>query len=633
MAEDNMDDPKLNLHSEDEAEDDDDDEEEEETIESFESMDLDQRLLHAIAKQGWRKPTLIQAKAIPLALEGYDILARARTGTGKTGAFTIPILQKILMAKKFATSTTTTTTTASKIRALILAPSKELCNQILQNFSKLIEFCRRDINIMDISHGNLDDKRNFLITEQPDILISTPKKIIEYFQAKILKNLPKQLDFLVIDESDLMFSFGYREDLLKIFEHLSSSKSSNVQHFLMSATLNTDVRELKNLLLNNPVILKLEEPDLPESDKLQQYHIEVFDDEEKFVLINALLKLGLIVGKTIIFVANIDRCYRLRLFLEQFGIRSCLLNSELPIKSRCSIIEQFNNDNYDIIIASDEKCLTDPNQRKTTTTKTIKRKKLAKTIMGESSVARGIDFKFVSNVINFDFPETIDSYIHRVGRTARGGGGNTDASNDDSCGTVLSFVGPDEHENFQRVCRKFQRRQSSSNETTNVFRPYQFRMNELEAFRYRSRDALRSITTIAIREARLREIRREMLQSKQLQNEFFQKHPKDLKILRFDRPLDVIKSAHGNRSHLKDLPDYIIPKTLQTSVRSKRENRRIEQQAMLNYQPSLSGRKNKRKSMNQMKTKLKNQQNDPLKTFRMNAIQRYKNKKRQKSRK
>ncbi|KAH9426977.1 putative ATP-dependent RNA helicase ddx56, partial [Dermatophagoides pteronyssinus] len=353
----------------------------------------------------WRKPTLIQAKAIPLALEGYDILARARTGTGKTGAFTIPILQKILMAKKFATSTTTTTTTASKIRALILAPSKELCNQILQNFSKLIEFCRRDINIMDISHGNLDDKRNFLITEQPDILISTPKKIIEYFQAKILKNLPKQLDFLVIDESDLMFSFGYREDLLKIFEHLSSSKSSNVQHFLMSATLNTDVCELKNLLLNNPVILKLEEPDLPESDKLQQYHIEVFDDEEKFVLINALLKLGLIVGKTIIFVANIDRCYRLRLFLEQFGIRSCLLNSELPIKSR------LMKNVYQIRINVKQQ-----RQQK-------KRKKLAKTTMGESSVARGIDFKFVSNVINFDFPETIDSYIHRVGRTARGGGG------------------------------------------------------------------------------------------------------------------------------------------------------------------------------------------------------------------
>ncbi|OTF80112.1 ATP-dependent RNA helicase DDX56-like protein [Euroglyphus maynei] len=466
---------------------------------------------------------------------------------------------------------------------------------------------------MDISQGSIDDKRDFLVTERPDILIATPKKIVEYLQAKILNDIMKQLDFLVIDESDLMFSFGYHEDLLKVFKHIPST---GVQRFLMSATLNTDVKELKKLILNNPVILKLEEPDLPESDNLQQYHIEVFDDEEKFVLINALLKLGLIIGKTIIFVNNVDRCYRLRLFLEQFGIRTCVLNSELPIASRCHIVEQFNNDHYDIIIASDEKCIMDPNQRDEMMMK--KRKKMAKKT-AESSVARGIDFKFVSNIINFDFPTTIDSYIHRVGRTARGP--DMDSNN----GTVLSFVGPDEQQYFRRVSRKFQKQQSSE---TNL-RPYQFRMDELESFRYRARDALRAVTTIAIREARLREIRRELLQSKRLQS-FFHNHPKDHKILRFDRPLDVIKSAHGNRSHLKDLPDYIIPKTLQTVVKSKRENRRIEQQAMLNYEPS---KRKKRKSNNNMiSRKMKSKNNDPLKTFRMNAIQRYKMKKRNKSR-
>ncbi|KPM04700.1 ATP-dependent RNA helicase DDX56-like protein [Sarcoptes scabiei] len=546
-----------------------------------------------------KKPTLIQEKAIPLALEGSDILARARTGTGKTGAFCIPIIQKLLEFKKY--------TKENEISTLILGPSKDLCHQITKNFKDLIKFCKKEIMIIDICKGSFDDHRNFLMSEKPDIIISTPRIVMQFIQAKIFPKIEKSLKFLVIDESDLMFSFGYQNDLQEV---LKSIPKIGVQHFLMSATLNVDVKELKKLFLHNPIILKLEEPDLPESDRLLQYHIEVVDDEEKFVLINALLKLGLIVGKSIIFVNKVDRCYQLKLFLEQFGIRTCVLNSELPIASRCYVIEQFNSNYCNIILASDEKCVFDPET--TMKDKSSKKKKF------ESSVSRGIDFNYVSNVINFDFPTTIDSYVHRVGRTARG--------NEEAEGNVLSFILPNDRSCFDNILSRFGQR--------GRFKPYQFKMNELEAFRYRARDALRAVTTIAIRNARFKEIKREMLASKNLKS-FFQHHPKDHVVLKLDRPLNVIR----NKTHLANVPEYIVPKTLKTVVRSRKESRKIEQLALLRYEPKRKKTKRLQSTSKSIKTAMmatktanrtKNQ--DPLKTFRMNAIKNYKAKKRAKKR-
>lgn len=358
----------------------------------------------------------------------------------------------MLDGKKYSTN--------NENRALILAPSKELCNQIFNNFTELTKYCKRMVSIMDLSQGNVKDKCDLMITEKPNVLISTPRKIIEYLSMKIMHDIKSQIKYLAIDESDLMFSFGYQDDLMKVINLLPNS---GIQHYLMSATLNTDVKELKTLIMNNPVILKLEEPDLPESDRLHQYHIEVFDDEEKFVLINALLKLGLIVGKSIIFVNNVDRCYQLKLFLEQFGISTCVLNSELPIVSRCHVVEKFNSGVYDIIIASDEKCVTDPEERSTKKSKARHKSSM------ESGVSRGIDFKFVSNVINFDFPTTVDSYVHRVGRTARG--------NEEAEGNILSLVSPVEMKYFKKVTAKY--------DQNGNFKPYLFKMDELEAFRYR----------------------------------------------------------------------------------------------------------------------------------------------------
>ncbi|KAI0226318.1 putative ATP-dependent RNA helicase DDX56 [Lamellibrachia satsuma] len=379
------------------------------------------------------------------------------------------------------------------------------------------------------------------------------------------------------------------------------------------------------------VILKLEESQLPESGQLTQYHIKC-EEEDKFVLIYALNKLRLIRGKSIVFVNTIERCYRLKLYLEQFAIPSCVLNSELPVNSRCHIVNQFNeglydliivvslyitcrchivsqfneglydliivvslyvacrchivnqfNEGlYDLIIAADEVAVEDASTRKDDSKKQKRWKKDK-----EAGVARGIDFQNIANVINFDFPPNPDAYVHRVGRTARG----------DRQGTALSFVSVKEMPLLETV-EKALADTYADGETT--FKPYQFKMEELDGFRNRAEDARRAVTKVAVREARLKEIKAELLNSYRLKS-YFEDNTRDLQLLRHDKCLHTARI----QSHLKHVPDYLVPKTL----------RHISSQAGR----SMSSRKRGRgPSTGQRKYKKKKA--DPLKSFQFSGL-------------
>lgn len=496
---------------------------------SFHEMGLDDRLLKAISQLGWSEPTPIQEKAIPLALDGKDILARARTGSGKTAAFCIPVIQKILTAKQ-------TSSTEQCVKALVLTPTKELCHQAYKNLMDLTSSCSREVKVLDISPQVPLPTQKPMLMEKPDIIVCTPTRALAHIKAGNL-DLRQSLELLIIDEADLLFSFGYEDDVRGILSNLPKI----YQAFLMSATLSEDVRALKRMVLHNAVILKLEESQLPEASQLTQYHIKC-EEQDKFTLVYALMKLHLLRGKSIIFVNEVNRCYKLKLFLEQFAIPACVLNSELPVNSRCHIVNQFNEGLYDIIIASDENLLMDPKTKPLDPEK--KKDKKRKKKDKEYGVSRGIDFQNVSNVINFDFPCDVDTYIHRVGRTARG----------DNQGSALSFVSVKDMDLLGEVEKALS---ESGTEEDSVFKPYSFKMDEIDGFRYRAKDAMRMVTKTAIREARLKEIKQEMLASNKLKT-YFEDNPRDLQVLRHDKSLHTVKV----QKHLKNVPDYLVPQTL-----------------------------------------------------------------------
>lgn len=373
--------------------------------------------------------------------------------------------------------------------------------------------------------------------ERPEVVVGTPGRVLAHLEARSLV-LRHSLELLVLDEADLLLSFGFGDDLKALLCHLPKI----YQALLVSATFNPDVEALKELVLHNPVIVQPQEPRLPGSAQLQQWVVRCDTEEDKFLLLCALLKLALLRGRALLFVGALARCYRLKLFLEQFGIAACALNSELPARSRCHVITQFNRGLYDYIVATDEEALEAPAGQPPP-----KKRKGAADSKGkdpEYSVARGIDFQNVAAVINFDVPPTVESYIHRVGRTARA----------DNPGTALTFVLPEERDRLAQIEDRLAGENGGS-----MLQPYKFCMEEIEGLRYRCRDAMRSVTKQAVKEARLREIKEELLNSEKLKT-YFEDNPRDLHVLRHDKPLHpaIVKP------HLRNVPDYLVPPSLRS---------------------------------------------------------------------
>ncbi|KAJ3165152.1 ATP-dependent DNA/RNA helicase [Geranomyces variabilis] len=567
----------------------------------FASLDLDARLLRAIAKLGFAHPTLVQSSAIPLALQGKDILARARTGSGKTGAYCIPVVQKILLAKE-RNGAGSAAVDSPGCKALILVPTKELAEQVLKHVKDLTLYAKEVVAVNLGTSDQTTANQRAILAENPDIIIATPSKILAQLEAENVV-LKESLESLVIDEADLILSYGYDEDVRKVLSHLPKIYQSS----LMSATMSDDVDALKQLVLRNPAILKLSEAPASAESELTQFSITC-PDADKFLLTYFMLKLKIHpfgTGKCIIFVNDIDRCYKLKLFLEQFGIKCCTLNSGLPTKSRYHIVQEFNRGVYDYVIATDEggefakeqkdsddedeqqeagETATTTNEETTlTTTASTGQKRAADTADASNSrkkrkgpilptdaeygVARGIDFHNVQAVINFDLPATSRAYMHRVGRTARGVGNK---------GWALSFVTPSVEKpssqtsskkrkkaaveapvtptraSEEKVFARIEKKQAAMGRTIT---PYVVDVKQVEGFRYRSEDALRAVTRTAVKEARMKELRIEILNSEKLKAHF-EDNPTDLHALRHDKPLHPARV----QQHMKHVPDYLRPK-------------------------------------------------------------------------
>lgn len=555
---------------------------------NFDSFNLDARLLQAIKQLGFKNPTLVQSKAIPLALqEKRDIIAEASTGSGKTVAYAVPIVQSILAQQENGSS-------EHKIKSIILVPTRELATQVTQFMEKLVVFCGKQIKLLNLASGVSETVQSSLLLESPEVLISTPSKLITALEKHRDEISLKDLTYFAIDEVDLILSYGYADDLDKLANYLPLK---TLQTFLMSATLNEDINDLKKKFCRLPAVLKLNDDELNNKSKLVQYYVKT-TEFDKFLLTYVIFKLQLIKGKTLIFVNNIDRGYRLKLFLEQFGVRSCILNSELPMNSRLHIVGEFNKNVYNLLIATDD----DNNMREIDEekddeeeTKTKMEEKKVNKGDKEYGVSRGVDFQNVACVLNFDLPTTAKSYVHRIGRTARAG----------KNGMSLSFVIPDaEFSKHKVACLKTAKKDEKIlrrilKQQTKIgyeLKPYQFDMKQVEGFRYRSEDAFRAVTQVAIREARVKELKMELLTNEKLKRHF-EENPQDLASLRHDKELHSARV----QTHLKRVPDYLLPEG------ARQGNTKV------GFVPFHKNRVNKKRG-----GKKKGGKSDPLKTFKAN---------------
>ncbi|BGP17450.1 hypothetical protein JCM10213_003267 [Rhodosporidiobolus nylandii] len=558
-------------------------------------------LLRALSALQFPVPTPIQASLIPIALSSSrDVLARARTGSGKTLAYTIPLVQGILQRRDRGELEGT--------RALVLVPTRELAEQVRGQIGKLVEGLGlaetegqgiRVVNVVGEAGGKKKRKTNggerverMQLADRPEIVVATPSRALAHLRSETLHL--EHLDYLVIDEADLILSYGHSSEDIRSILSGPWNLPKVYQSFLMSATLTGEVEELKGVVMRNPVVLKLEE-DEDELANLSQYCVRC-TEEDKFLLLYVILKLKLIKGKCLIFVNDTDRGYRVKLFLEKYGIKSGVLNAELPFNSRYHAVQEFNHGVFDYLIATDESGLEghdrDTNEEEeeepqasgsgliatqpsadgepataaedapapAAAEKPSKKRKRkepsSKPSTTEYGVSRGIDFVDVACVINFDLPFSSRSYTHRVGRTARAG----------RTGTSLSFIVPREHWGKQkkndvsletakydeRVWARIEKAQKAKG---GEIKEYRFDMKQVEGFRYRMEDGLRAVTKAAVREARVKEIKNEVLNSEKLKAHF-EDNPRDLAFLRHD------KTLHPSRvqSHLKHVPGYLMPR-------------------------------------------------------------------------
>ncbi|KAF0914383.1 hypothetical protein E2562_028254 [Oryza meyeriana var. granulata] len=487
--------------------------EEEEREVSFDELGLDEQLKRALRKKGLDKATPIQREAIPLILEGKDVVAKAKTGSGKTFAYLLPMLHELLKLSSEGRIR------KSAPNVFILVPTRELCQQVHNEASSLLEFCTSKLKVVQVNASMSDKDIKVALSGPPNILVTTPACVASCISKGIIRgsSIKESLSMMILDEADLLLSYRCEDDLKALVPHIPRS----CQSILMSATSSADIEKLTKLLLHNPFILTLTEVGHAKDDvipkNVQQFWISC-DAKDKMLYILALLKLELIQKKVLIFVNSIDSAFKLRLFLEKFGIRSSVLNAELPQNSRLHIIQAFNARLFDYLIATDgnkskeERRAANKGNKKNSR---VSCKQLQKTLDAEFGVVRGIDFKNVYTVVNYDMPPDPAGYVHRVGRTGRA----------NKTGASISLVSPEDNDIFEDIENMLK---DVEKRDTSCISPFPLlTKNAVESLRYRAQDVARSVTTRDIKEARRQDIKNEILNSEKLKAHF-EENPRDL---------------------------------------------------------------------------------------------------------
>lgn len=351
---------------------------------TFESMGLHPNLLKSLKKLNYEYATPIQAEAIPLLISGKDVAGQAQTGTGKTNAFLLGVMNELLTLPEVEGRR------PNEPRAFILAPTRELVIQIYEDAKTLAEFT--DLKIQ-VAFGGADyNEQREAIFSGVDILVGTAGRLKDYFNQRVFTFYA--LDCVVLDEADRMFDLGFIDDIRYFFN--SMPKPAERLNMLFSATLSNRVKELAYEHMNSPTHIHVE-PNEVTAGKIEELLYYPSNQEKLPLLAGLLMKHKPI--KTIIFSNTKRMSEQVWLCLKENGYNAGLLTGDVQQKKRMRLIDDLKSGNIEVLIATDV-------------------------------AARGLHIDDVTHVINFDLPDDAEDYVHRIGRTARAG----------ASGTAISFA-------------------------------------------------------------------------------------------------------------------------------------------------------------------------------------------------
>lgn len=358
---------------------------------SFDQLGLHPKLLKSVEEQGFTEPSDIQQQAIPHILEGTDVMASAPTGTGKTAAFVLPALQNLSQGE-----------VAEGVgpRVLILTPTRELAKQVSDNIFKLTKYMRmRSTTIV----GGMPYPPQIKALRQPvDFLVATPGRLIDHMDAGRIDF--SRVQMLILDEADRMLDMGFIDEVMRISKATPNSR----QTLLFSATLEGQIEKVARELLASPVKIQIAGVKV-KHDSITQHMLQADDFRHKRKLLNHVLSdEGL--DQAIIFTSTKKGADNLAERLKDDGYACAALHGDMRQSMRRRVIEQMQRKRIKVLVATDV-------------------------------AARGIDIKTLSHVVNFDLPMQAEDYVHRIGRTGRGG----------STGTAFSLVGPQDWPLLHRI--------------------------------------------------------------------------------------------------------------------------------------------------------------------------------------
>lgn len=333
---------------------------------TFQELGLSQDVMKAVERMGFEETTPIQAKTIPLSLQNKDVIGQAQTGTGKTAAFGIPIVEKVDVKN-------------GAVQALVVAPTRELAIQVSEELYKIGAVKR--VRVLPIYGGQDIERQIRALKKHPHVIVGTPGRIIDHIHRGTLRL--EHVHTVVLDEADEMLNMGFIEDIEAILSHVPAKR----QTLLFSATMPDPIRRIAERFMNDPELVKVKAKEMTVPN-IQQYYLEVHE-KKKFDILTRLLdiqapELAIVFGRTKRRVDELAEALNLR------GYAAEGIHGDLSQAKRLSVLRKFKEGSIEILVATDV-------------------------------AARGLDISGVTHVYNFDIPQDPESYVHRIGRTGRAG--------------------------------------------------------------------------------------------------------------------------------------------------------------------------------------------------------------------